>query len=125
MQICIMIQVVKSTAGRLTASVMFAKKEFAMATLMSTGGSGLISEEALRLAEASRGSARDGRYCRAASYHCAATTLASLAFYFSNIHAALQSAGITVALHNTYRSSLPGMAGTSARPDKHCADHNQ
>lgn len=28
--------------------------------------------------------ARDGRYCRAASNHCAATTLASLALYFSS-----------------------------------------
>ena len=67
MQICIMIQVVKSRL----AFVMFAKREFATATLMSTGDSGLFS-------------ARDGRYCRAASNHCAATTLATLALYFSS-----------------------------------------
>ena len=68
MQTCIMIQVVKS---RLTAFVMLAKKEFATATLISTGGSGLFS-------------AGDGRYSRAASYNYAATNPGLAGMYFSS-----------------------------------------
>lgn len=57
---------------------MLENAELAMATLMSTGGSGLFC-------------ARDGRYSRAAWNQLAATTRASLALYFSRrLPAAMQ-----------------------------------